>query len=454
MITPPAWAGLSQETIEDVMRVTVTEGSTVTLKLYLNKPVAKAELQSRDLTTIALTPLATAASPAEKAGDGKSAAAESAVISQPSSAVMEATMVVTDSNVWTVLLEDSEGRKPKDEEQITIKVVFNQPAKIKPTFPGRDTNVSPLQEFLVEAQASDDFNLVDYGLQFSLSGGETKEFSLKAPAPTSAATDMATKPAEVSPSTPVVVEPLLAAKLSHEIEMETLNAAPDDLVTYSFWATDIAADGTERRSYSDLVFAEVRRFEEIFREAQQGGEQQQQQQQSQSQQQQGSEIDGVLKLQKEIISATWNTIRAEVPSRRNGTLAEDVETIAESQGEAKNQLQAAMEKLQGDPKTAALAARAMEEMTAARSKLQDVSAGTEGARLADAMTTEQVIVQTLLKLRVAETQVRQQQQSQGGGGGGGSSASQQQMQQLELDNDRNRYESERQAQQQQQEEQK
>jgi hypothetical protein len=451
VITPPAWAGRPQETIEDVMRITVTEGSTVTLKLYLNKPVAKAELQARDLTTIELTPSSTLASTIQNAGDGKSAA-ESAVISQPLSAVMEATMVVADSNVWTVLLEDSEGRKPKDEEQITIKVVFNQPAKIKPTFPGRDTNVSPLQEFLVEAQASDDFNLVDYGVQFSLSGGETKELSLKAPATTSAATAVAVSPAEASSATLVVVEPLLAATLSHKIEMETLSAAPDDLVTYSFWATDIAADGTERRSYSDIVFAEVRRFEEIFREAQQGGDQQQQQQQqSQSQQQQGSAIDGVLKLQKEIISATWNTIRAEVPSRRNGTFAQDVETIADSQGEAKNQLQAAMEELQSDPKTAALAARAMDEMTAAGSKLQDVSAGTEGARLADAMTTEQVVVQTLLKLRLAETQVRQQQQSQGGGGGGGSSASQQQMQQLELDNQRNRYESEQQVQKQQEE---
>lgn len=451
MITPPAWAGRPQEMIEDVMRITATEGSTVTLKLYLNKPVAKAELQAQDLTTIALTPLATPGSSTQNAGDGKSAAAESAVTSQPVSAVMEATMVVTDSNVWTVLLEDLEGRKPKDEEQITIKVVFNQPAKIKPTFPGRDTNVSPLQEFLVEAQASDDFNLVDYGLQYSLSGGETKELSLKTPATTSAATDAAVDSVESGPAAPVAAEPLLAATLSHEIEMETLKAAPDDLVTYSFWATDIAADGTERRSYSDLLFAEVRRFEEIFREAQQGGDQQQQQQQNQQQQPQGSAVDGVLKLQKEIISATWNTIRAEVPSRRNGTFAEDVETISESQGEAKNQLQAAMEELQGDPKTAALAARAMEEMTAARSKLQDVSAGTEGARLADAMTTEQVVVQTLLKLRVAESQVRQQQQRQGGGGGGGNSASQQQMQQLELDNQRNRYESEQQVQKQQEE---
>lgn len=43
------------------------------------------------------------------------------------------------------------------------------------------------------------------------------------------------------------------------------------------------------------MFAEVRRFEEIMREAQQQGQQkQQQQQQSQQQQQQGSPIDGLL----------------------------------------------------------------------------------------------------------------------------------------------------------------
>jgi len=37
------------------------------------------------------------------------------------------------------------------------------------------------------------------------------------------------------------------------------------MVTYTFWAEDRAADGAVRRVWSDLLFAEVRRVEEIFR---------------------------------------------------------------------------------------------------------------------------------------------------------------------------------------------
>lgn len=420
VITPPAWSRQPQEIVEDVMRLSATEGSTVTLQLYLNKPVAMAELRPNDGgTPVVLT------------------------ASSQDTAMMEASMLLTESNTWTVYLQDAEGRTPADEEKISIKVTFNEPPNIKVTFPGRDTNVSPLQEFLVEAKASDDFELVNFGVQYSLSGGELKDASLmqKTPEPqTDPRPDSAVQTATL---------PIRNADISYQIELESLNAAPDDLVTYSFWAGDIAPDGSERRSYSDIMFAEVRRFEEIFRESQQG-DQQQQQQQQQGQQQQGSAVDGVLQLQKEIISATWNTIRTEAASQRNGSFTQDVETIAESQGQAIQQLEAAVEELAGEPKTAALAERAMEQMTAAQQKLEAIQDGSEGARLLDAMPIEQSIVGTLLKMRAAEFQVRQQQQQGGGGGGGGgNSASQQQLQQLELDNKRNRYESEQQARQQQ-----
>ena len=61
---------------------------------------------------------------------------------------------MTDSNAWTVHLQDSDGRTPPDEDVISIKVTRNEPPKIKATFPGRDSNVSPLQEFLVEGSAT------------------------------------------------------------------------------------------------------------------------------------------------------------------------------------------------------------------------------------------------------------------------------------------------------------
>ena len=174
--------------------------------------------------------------------------------------------------------------------------------------------------------------------------------------------------------------------------------------------------------------------------------------QNQQQQEQGSAVDGVLKLQKEIISATWNTIRAEAQKRKDGSFATDVNVISESQNQAIEQLQTSMEQMADEPQLAALGDRAKKDMTAAHEKLEDVKAGKESVRLAEAISIEQSIVQTLLKMRAAEFEVQQQQQS-GGGGGGGGSASQQQMQQLELDNQRNRYETEQQAQQQQQQEQ-
>jgi len=440
IITPPAWTGLGAETVEDVMQLKVTEGSTVTLQLFLNKPVAAAELRPQDGTPIVLTQ-----SPANPA-------------------MAETTIVVQESNSWTVFLQDADRRTPADEEQISIKVTVNEPAKIKMTFPGKDSNVSPLQEFLVEANATDDFHLVDYGIQYSLSGGTLQEFSLKTKSDVAGVsrdstagdtvaeeTVPAAVVAENIPAAAAVAEPAAAgagtqpirkAALSHQIEMETLKAQPDDLATYSFWATDIAADGKERRSYSDLMFAEVRRFEDIFREAQQAGQPPEQTQQGEKQQ--GSAVDGVLKLQKEIISATWNMLRTESLSGRGDTFATDVQTIAESQGQAVQQLEEAVASLGGEPSATELARRAMTEMTSARQKLEDVRDAVEGARLSDALPVEQAVVQSLLKMRAAEFRVQQQQQK-GGGGGGGNSASEQQMQQLELDNERNRYESEKQA---------
>jgi hypothetical protein len=415
VVTPPAWSGRASETIEDVMRLTVTEGSTVVLKMKLNKPVAFAELQPKTGTACVLTP----------------------TVQDPS--VLETSLVATESNSWIVRLRDADGRTPTDDEQISIRVNSNQPASLKVTFPGKDTHVSPLQEFVVEASASDDFGIVEYGLQYSVSGGDVSDIRLM---PTE--TDPVAVPVSADAAASDTGLPVLAAGISHQINLESLHAAPDDMITYSFWASDVAPDGSVRRSYSDIMFAEVRRFEDIFRESQQGGGQQQNQQQ----QPQESAADGVLKLQKEIVSATWNTVRSEISRRKGGEFAADVGVIAESQGQAVELLTAATQELADDPQTTALAQQALQEMAAAKQKLEDVRDGKEASTLNEAMLLENTVIYTLLRMRASEFQVQQQRQ-QGGGGGGGGSASQQQMQQLELDNNRNRYETEQQAQQQQ-----
>jgi hypothetical protein len=424
-VTPPAWTGQASELVEDVGRLTVTEGSVVRFLVRLNKPVALAELRTAEGVAVPLVPLA----------------------SEPT--VLESTLTLSESQTWVIALQDSDGRTPVDEPQLSVRVMKNQPAKIQPTFPGRDVNVSPLQEFLTEAKAADDFGLLDYGMEYSLSGGAPVSISLKPVASVVSSTGGESAQGDAGGTGATA---LLSVEMSGGVDLEELGAAPDDMLTYSYWATDRAADGSERRSYSDLMFAEVRRFEEILRESQQSGSQQQQQQQQQQQNSQsGSAVDGVLNLQKEIVSATWNLIRSETEKKSAGTWMQDIETLEESQRQAMQQLQESMSESSGGPEATALAASAASEMERVLKALAGVRSATDGARLADALPLEQKVIQTLLRMRAAEAEVRQQQQQQGGGGGGGggSSASQQQLQQLELDNTRNRYETERQAQQQQ-----
>ena len=73
-------------------------------------------------------------------------------------------------------------------------------------------------------------------------------------------------------------------ELSHLIELEALQAKPDQLLSYYFWAEDIDRDGEIRRVDGDMFFAEVRPFEEIFREGESMSAEQKKQQQNTQQQ--------------------------------------------------------------------------------------------------------------------------------------------------------------------------
>ena len=100
---------------------------------------------------------------------------------------------------------------------------------------------------------------------------------------------------------------------------------PDQLINWFFWAEDTGPDGQPRRAYSDMFFAEIRPFEQIFRQGDPSQQQQQQQQQQQSPNQQTEEL---IKLQKQIINATWKL------RRQPATLRKDAPVLVEGQTEA------------------------------------------------------------------------------------------------------------------------
>ncbi|MCA9036929.1 MAG: hypothetical protein KDA91_17460, partial [Planctomycetaceae bacterium] len=243
LITPPEYVNKEPQLIEDTLRVVAVEGSAVQLQLHLNKRVVVAELRNKDGAATPLTP---------NPDDPK---------------MVETAIIANDSQTWSVYLEDAEGRTSADENLFSLRVTRNDRPEIKITFPGRDTDVSPLQEFVVEAQATDDYGLIDFGVEYGITGQEQKSVSLR-DAQVEAGSEVEAGSADSNASgnnetqeTSIdrTVSGPATAKMTHTIELESLRAEPDNLVTYFFYADDVAPDGTLRRTLSDMMFADVRR---------------------------------------------------------------------------------------------------------------------------------------------------------------------------------------------------
>ncbi|MDA1277112.1 MAG: hypothetical protein O2960_24120 [Verrucomicrobia bacterium] len=399
-LTYPDYTGLPKKTIEDTRHISAVEGTVLDYSFRLNKPVASATLLSRDNAPILLTP------------------------EDSNSNLLSLKLPLIESTTYTLELVDSAGRANKMPTEIVIDVLENRPPELKLTFPRRDLRVSPIEEVSLVAEASDDFGMKGYGVAYALGGTEPTYVELGQTAGA-----------------------LEKQALNDVVKLEDLSAQPDNLLSYFLWADDLGPDGEIRRTSGDLYFAEVKHFEEIFREGQ-GGEQQQQQQQSGQQGGQQSPSQKLAELQKEILNATWNIRRRENRTKPSSKYKEDAEVVRDSQEEALEQateLQTQNERPDFKP----LIDSVIKEMEKALEQLTDATEENSTKPLPSAIAAEQASYQALLKLQAREFQVSRSQ-SGGGGGGGGGGRSQQQLNQLELSQTENRYETERQATQQQQ----
>ena len=395
VIDPPEWSHRSSSTVEDTLRVVAIEGSRVTLRLHVNKPVSDSRLDSKGGDSVPLT------------ADGPLA--------------VQAVVDADQDDTWTVFLEDERGRTAGEKTRISQRIIRNEPPEIRITFPQPDLSVSALQEVVTEAEAVDDFGIVDFGIAYSLSGAEPQRISLRT---------------DNEPITDHVA-------IDHTIVLESLHVEESDLLTWHFYADTYNAAGEVQRSLSDLMFADVRRFEEIFRQSQQ--------QNGQGQQQSGGSTDNLLQIQRQIAIAIWNLQQSLSSSaaRPNRVAADEVGTIRESQEVALAQLGGIRQRADGDLEMLDAVDAAEVDMNDVVNALAAWSDETPEPALTDASVSAQSAFQRLLRLRAAEHDV-QRSRSQRGGGFGRNSAMQQQLDQLELDSDGNRYETEREAQQNQQ----
>jgi hypothetical protein len=200
-----------------------------------------------------------------------------------------------------------------------------------------------------------------------------------------------------------------------------------------------------------MYFAEVRPFEQIFRQGEQPSEGEQRQREQQVQQQGGGggaqQAEELAQMQKEIINATWRLVRRETGSKPTVEFVKDTGLVKESQ-EAAIARAGEMEQLLQDAESQGHLQNAQSHMREALEQLTAAEENADPRALRPAIAQEQAAYQDLLRLRAREFQVvrgNRRQQQQRGQRGSRSNQMQRQLDQLELSADENRYETQNRA---------
>ncbi|MCP4451105.1 MAG: hypothetical protein GY809_06565, partial [Planctomycetes bacterium] len=399
----PEYTQWPDKQLKDTRRISAVEGSEVTLTLTLNKAVAQ----------VALTP---------KEGP------EPVLVAHATYPNVYTTVIsAAQSQQFVLNLTDAEGRANKIPPRFTLDVHQNMPVTLAPRFPSRDVQVSPLEELALEAEVSDDYGVLGYGLVYGLAASEPETVTLGG-----------------------TIEAGKKIRSTHMMALEDMNARPDQLLSYYYWADDLGPDGIARRTTSDIYFAEVRPFEEIFRETESFMDEQAQSPQAQESQDPNGEQEPRLQgeqlaqLQKQIMTATWNIKQRTDLGAQADAVEEDLTLVRDSQSDALASGKGAMEDAQDAEAASALAA-ATDAMDTALDHLSEAVESGSADPLPDAMKAEQLAYQALLALREREHQITQSRNNRNRASRN-SQQFEQQLQQLELRQQEDRYENQRLAQ--------
>ncbi|MEZ5430726.1 MAG: hypothetical protein R3F31_06000 [Verrucomicrobiales bacterium] len=386
-IRPPEYTGKPVKELKDTFKVTLMEGSQLAWSLKVNKAISAAELYADDEHIVPLTP---------SAGDPT---------------VLEASYLPDASRKYRLHLVDAQDRANKEPEWFTVTVNANTPPQLEFVFPKRDVTVSAVQELPMEARVWDDVGILKAGATLNVNGEEKEIILADASLPGDKKHDLTT---------------LLA--------LETLGVKPRDVITYHLWADDRAGDGTVRRSTSDMFFAEVRPFEDIYREQESPGGKGEPGEQNQSAK--------LLKLQKEILNATWKLVRSADMGQKMDALGSDTGVVRESQTIAIGQTDETLEKVQ-DAEMRSLFTEAKGQMEQAVEQLQKAVDFSQEGQLTIAMDSERQAYASLVKAQAREKVVTRSSSKSSSSGQG--QEQERQLMQLEMKQKDQRYEEETEA---------
>ena len=315
--------------------------------------------------------------------------------------------------IYRVQATDHSALSSRDPLDYFIRAIVDQPPELALRRPGGDRDVMPLEEVILEIDASDDYGLTRFDLNYSVVGQDE-----------------------------VVVDFLpeeRARDVSGEqlIYLEDLEVEPGDFVSYYLTLAD--NNGLEGPSeiISDIYFLQVIPTDQEFRRGQGGGG-------GGGGGGQGGDSSALATIQKDIIAATWK-----LKNRRNQAspedFAADAEIIAESQKEATGRARMSIDRLSerlnfSDDSYD----RAVRNLSLAIEQMNRAAQELDLLQVTSALQPEQAALQYILR---AEANINRTElgMRQGGGGGGGGAARQEredlrELFEMELGQLENRYE--------------
>ncbi len=332
--------------------------------------------------------------------------------------ILSGSITVGEAGVYRILLDSpaAEGQQIVASPDYLIDPLADQPPTLRLTRPGRDIQVTALEEVVTEIQAQDDYGVSRLELVTSVNGGDEQTVRLY----------------RGEPGRKDFVG-------SHTLFLEEYELQPGDLVSYYARAEDAAGKDSigGHTVVSDIYFLEIRPFDRNFRQAESGGGGQQ-----------GMSGEELTAQQRLILSATFKLARQRGESKagpRDAGRADDLTTVALSQGRLREDVTALVGQLHsrgvvpgGDSPVAIMAEllpKAAEEMALAEEALGE-------RRPVEALAPEQRALRWLQRAEAAFRDLQVTRGEEGGGGGGRGEISEELADLFEMDLDRlgNQYE--------------
>ncbi len=306
---------------------------------------------------------------------------------------------------YRILLDSDRGHRVQASSNYLIDPFTDQPPVLTLTKPGRDIQVTSLEEVTTEMRAQDDYGVRRLELIYSVNGSEKTSDTLYGG----------------RPGRRQFVG-------SHTLFLEEFDLEPGDLVSY--YAR--ALDGTGQETISDIYFLEIRPFDRNFRQADQGGQPGQP----------GMSGAELSTQQRMIVAATFKLIRDREEYGNQG-FEENLSTIALSQGRLREEVLRLAERMVNRGVTAdSSLARIAELLPLAAEEMGQAEEALGEHHPDSALGPEQRALQNLQRAEAVfrDVQVAQGQPNGGGGGQGEISEELADLFDLELDRLSNQYE--------------